>query len=350
MLLEQGVADGVYPLARAVVLYRGELVYEGGNATPATIFDCASVTKVMSTTALALAFLEKGLLQLDTKVGAFTVEDLLYHRAGLEPFRPYFASFMERHPKLREELCPPALRASVRAQLLEAVYATPAVRPPKQAAVYSDLGFILLGDALEKAGGAALDELFARHVAAPLGLAARYRRLSAELVEDVRIAPTGATRPREPAPGQEGLWRLDERPSPPGEVDDDNAWCLDGVSGHAGLFATARDIAQFGQAVLEGRFRPVKPWAKDVETPGSTRALGFDTPSDTDASCGPRFGRAGLQGAIGHLGFTGMSLWLDLDRELVVVLATNRVALGRANLRIKAFRPRFHDAVLDALT
>jgi CubicO group peptidase (beta-lactamase class C family) len=125
---------------------------------------------------------------------------------------------------------------------------------------------------------------------------------------------------------------------------------MDGVSGHAGLFGTAADVATFGQAVLEGRVcRPPSPWAPDARVAGSTRARGFDTPSDEGASCGPRFGRAGPRGAIGHLGFTGTSLWLDLDRGLVVALLTNRVALGRGNLRLRDFRPRFHDAVLDAL-
>jgi CubicO group peptidase (beta-lactamase class C family) len=145
------------------------------------------------------------------------------------------------------------------------------------------------------------------------------------------------------------LWSVPERPTQPCEVDDDNAWCLDGVSGHAGLFGTALDVARFGQAVLEGRWTPPTPWARDASTPGSTRAFGFDTPSLEGSSCGGRFGRRGPLGAIGHLGFTGTSLWIDLDRHLVVAFLTNRVALGRANIRIREFRPRVHDAVLDAL-
>jgi len=155
-------------------------------------------------------------------------------------------------------------------------------------------------------------------------------------------------RPRPPAPGQEGLWEIAAQASAKGEVDDDNAWALDGVSGHAGLFATAADVASFGQAVLEGRVGRSDRFGRD-STPASTRARGFDTPSAAGASCGPRFGRAGPRGAIGHTGFTGTSLWIDLDRALVVALLTNRVALGRANMKIREFRPRFHDAVLDAL-
>jgi CubicO group peptidase (beta-lactamase class C family) len=124
---------------------------------------------------------------------------------------------------------------------------------------------------------------------------------------------------------------------------------MDGVSGHAGLFGTAADVARFGQAVLERRTCAQSHWAADASVVGSTRARGFDTPSKEGASCGARFGRGGPRGAIGHLGFTGTSLWLDLDRGLVVALLTNRVALGRANVRVRDFRPRFHDAVLDAL-
>ena len=140
------------------------------------------------------------------------------------------------------------------------------------------------------------------------------------------------------------MWNVPERPTGLCEVDDDNAWCLDGVSGHAGLFGTALDVALYGQAMLEGRWAPASGWARDT-TPGSTRTFGFDTPSAEGASCGQRFGKR----AIGHLGFTGTSLWIDFDRELVVAFLTNRVALGRANLRIRAFRPQVHDAVLDAL-
>jgi CubicO group peptidase (beta-lactamase class C family) len=145
------------------------------------------------------------------------------------------------------------------------------------------------------------------------------------------------------------MWDVPTKPTRPAEVDDDNAWAMDGVSGHAGLFGTALDVAKTGQAVLEGRLASPVPWGRDVGTPDSTRALGFDTPSAEGATCGPRFGRAGPKGAIGHTGFTGTSLWIDLDRELVVALCTNRVALGRANVKIREFRPRFHEAVLDEL-
>ncbi len=337
-LLSRGVEEQVYPLYRLEVFHQGRHALSLGNASPSCVFDLASVTKVMCTTPLVL---DTGPLDAPTT-------DLLFHRSGLPAFLPYFEEELLAHPELFEG-AQPELRAAVRRSVLDRVAKTPRERPPGAQSVYSDLGFILLGAALEASTGAPLDQLFTQRVAEPLGLTAGFRRLSSSPPLPKEFAPTGRTRPREPALGQEGLWSVPERPTQPCEVDDDNAWCLDGVSGHAGLFGPALDVARFGQAILEGRWAPPSPWKADATTPGGTRALGFDTPSSEGASCGQRFGKAGPRGAIGHLGFTGTSLWIDLDRQLVVAFLTNRVALGRANVRIRAFRPRVHDAVLDAL-
>jgi len=351
-LLAQGVRDQVFPAARAEVFYEGRREFSGGTVAAETVFDVASVTKVMCTTALCLELHLFGPVRrwLPDCAADVDTTDLLFHRSGLPAFLPYFERELGAHPELFDEACPARVREAVRFSVLSRVLATKPDAAVGAKAVYSDLGFILLGAALEAASGRALDELFAERLAAPLGLSAGFRRLSRSLPLPPLLADTGATRPREPAPGQEGLWSTDTRPGRRGEVDDDNAWCLDGVSGHAGLFATARDVATFGQAVLDGQLVPPAPWARDVTTPGSTRALGFDTPGDDAPSCGPRFGTKGPRGAIGHLGFTGTSLWIDFDRRLVVALLTNRVALGRANVRIREFRPRFHEAVLDALS
>jgi serine-type D-Ala-D-Ala carboxypeptidase len=225
------------------------------------------------------------------------------------------------------------------------VLATPPEAVNRTRLAYSDLGFITLGAALEASTQLPLDALFSQRIAQPLGLSASYQRVSA--CEGQRTAPTGSTRPREPAPGQEGLWHVATSAGRAGEVDDDNAWVMDGVSGHAGLFGTAHDVALFGQALLDERFGA--QWPRDPFVSGSSRTIGFDTPGLEAPSCGARFGRAGPRGAIGHLGFTGTSLWVDLDRQVVAVLLTNRVAFGRANLSIRALRPLFHDAVLEGL-
>jgi len=357
-LLREGIEQRVYGAARAVVLHRGKTVYAGGTVPAEAVFDLASVTKVMSSTALCCRFFAERRLRHDEKLGAYlpgaaaaevTLADLLFHRSGLPPFLCYFADELNACPALFDDAPHATLRDEVRQRVLARAAATAPTQPARTSAVYSDIGFMLLGAVLERVGGARQDQLFARHVAGPLRLdRAGYRPISARLPLPDLLLPTGATRPREPAPGQEGLWSVPLHPSHLGDVDDDNAWVMDGVSGHAGLFASAPDVARFGQAVLEGWLSSPVPLLADATTPGSTRTLGFDTPSKEGSSTGRRFGSL-PPGAVGHLGFTGTSLWIDLGRELVVALLTNRTIFGRANLQLRDFRPRFHEAVLDAV-
>jgi CubicO group peptidase (beta-lactamase class C family) len=356
-LLARAVTDGVFPLARAEVFYGGRRVYSGGNAPETTWFDLASVSKVISTTALYLALAREKEVDGAMRLRKFfpeaaadvSLDDLLFHRSGLPPFLQFFDHEMNAHPDLFHEDCPAELRAQVRASVVRRALAVRPASKPGEHAVYSDIGFMLLGEVISHVAAQPLDDAFEKLIAQPLSLAARYRRLSARRPMPELVAPTGKHRPRDPAPGQEGTFDVEPRRTRPGEVDDDNCWCMDGVSGHAGVFGTAEAVARFGQTVLDGVLAPPEPWAKDTHTPGSTRALGFDTPSDEAPSCGPRIGYGAL--AIGHLGFTGTSVWIDFSRHLVIALLTNRVAgvKGRADLRIKEFRPRFHDAVLDHL-
>jgi serine-type D-Ala-D-Ala carboxypeptidase len=374
-LLDEGTATGIFPCARAVVLAQGVPRFEGGSggAGAATVFDLASLTKVMCTTAGLLSLWAEGTLEPTTPLArpfpesaagraGVTLADLLRHRAGLPAWVPLFAPVLGAAPGLLEPGCPAPARAAARRAVVEAALATPLAGPPGAHAVYSDVGFVLVGEWLALAAGRPLDALFAERVARPLGLGARFRRLSAPPEDAAGIAPTGAWRPREPAPGQADAWGArPRRPSPPGEVDDDNAWAMDGVAGHAGLFGTAADVAAFGQAVLDelagaARLAPPALWARAVArdglTAGSTRGFGFDTRAPGDPPDGASAGRLVGQvspGAVGHLGFTGVSLWVDLGRRLVVALCTNRTAGGRADTRIRAFRPRFHDAVVEAL-
>ncbi|MDX2008785.1 MAG: serine hydrolase domain-containing protein [Myxococcaceae bacterium] len=357
-LLEEGRQQGVYSHARAVVRLNGQTVFDGGPAPTTARFDLASVTKVMATTALLLRLVRDKAVSLDQPVRRWlprcaadvSLADLACHRSGLAAWRPFFADVTRTDPGVYElpRRPEPTLRAAIRARVVEQVESEVPERTVGAAAVYSDLGFILLGAVVEQVCGLALDSAFRALVADPLGLDASFRRISTSTIDPSTI-DTGGVRPRAPAPGQEGLWTWPAFPSRPGEVDDDNAWVMDGVAGHAGLFGTAPAVAAFGQAVLEGWLLAPERFRLDSATPGSTRTIGFDTPSAEGASCGPRFGRAGPLGAIGHLGFTGTSVWIDFDRQLVVALLTNRVIFGRENLQIRAFRPRFHEAVLDAL-
>jgi len=163
------------------------------------------------------------------------------------------------------------------------------------------------------------------------------------------------------AKGQEGLYEIppQRERDDAGEVDDDNCWAMGGVSGHAGLFSTARDVASWGDAVREDREGARKLGdpetlerllALDPHPEGPPRALGFDVPSGPRSSAGTRLGLAGERGARGHLAFTGCSVWIDFDRGLTVALLTNRVYPSRSNeAGIRAFRPAFHDAVIEAL-
>ena len=389
-LLDDGVAAGVFPSAAAVVLHDGHHVFAGasGGATLETVFDLASLTKILATTAAFLVMWRDGVVGPETPVvevlpesaagrAGATVADLLAHRAGLPAFLPLFSPVLRATPRLLEADCPADVRQAARTEVVASALAVaPTASPGTRAEyVYSDIGFIVLGEVLARVAGAPLDALVAERVAKPLGLGARFHRLSAcqawappvRAVADpsrgLVIAPTGRTRPREPAPGQEGLWEpFAPRPAPVGEVDDDNAWVMDGVGGHAGLFGTAADVAAFGRAVLDeragaGRLARPDHWAaalrRDTATLGSTCALGFHTrvPGDSlsESSAGRLVG-AEPPGAVGHIGFTGTSLWVDLGRSLVVALCTNRTAgpLGRREGRIREFRPRFHDVAVEA--
>ncbi len=320
---------------------------------PETVFDVASLTKVLCTTTLLL---ERN-VPLDAKLGDLipecridaTVADALFHRTGLAAFRPFFAEALTEFPSLVDPRCPASIRAEARSFTIHRVAESEPEIPPRTQVVYSDLGFILLGEFLERESKLPIDRLFQTVIAVPKKIDAGFRRMSQQLAPSKAIAETGTSRPRPPAPGQEGLWTLESHASHLGGVDDDNAWVMDGVAGHAGLFATAPAVAHLSVDVIDRTLGGSMTWPRDSLVANSTRTLGFDTPSADAPSCGSRFGRAGPLGAIGHLGFTGTSLWIDFDLELVVVLLSNRVALGRHNVKIRSFRPAFHDAVLDEL-
>ena len=348
-VLEAGRREGVAPGLSAAVRVRGQLVHlswQGeAEVVPARralgerdLLDVASLTKVMATGSLAALLVAGGALELDAPArrwlpalpddkAGITVRHLLAHASGLPAWRDLAARRRGRE-------------AAIAAAMGEPLEAAPGAR-----AVYSDLGFVLLGAVVEAAGGAPLDALFEERVARPLGLADT-------LFAGVDSAPRRAGRSfaaTRQTPGR-GVIR--------GAVDDDNAFAMGGVAGHAGLFSTAADVAAFGQAWLEalaGRSRWLGAvtsgrFAARDATPASSRALAWDTPErDGPSTIGTRLGR-GPRGAIGHLGFTGCSLWIDLDREVICALLTNHVhPRGADKARMNVFRARFHDAVAEAL-
>jgi CubicO group peptidase (beta-lactamase class C family) len=378
-ILEAGLAEGVAPSLSAAVWRGGQLVHstchgagpDGGRPLDGNdLFDVASLTKVLATTTLAAQAVDAGTLDLEGPVarwlpgfdaagkGGVTVRHLLAHSSGLPAWRAWFR-LAGADPVARRLLAPaaargppaelvPAFQRSL-ALVEAALRAEPLEAPPGARAVYSDPGFIALGLVLEAALGARLPALFEAQVAQPLGLSSTF------FVDGLDPGAAGARvagRAFLPAGPSEARGEVSR-----GTVDDDLAWALGGAAGHAGLFSTAEEVAAMGQAWLEALAglgtllgaTTAAAFARRDATPGSARALGWDTPSGQVTSLGSRLGRGG-RGAIGHLGYTGCSLWLDLDEQLAVALLTNHVhPNGVDRARMLAYRRRFHDAVGEVL-
>ena len=307
-LVDRAVGD-VFPAAQLVVVDGGEQVLaHAAGTTLGASFDLASLTKPLGTAALVLQLVREGKLDLrDRPRPECTIEQLLGHAGGLPAVLP-LADFA--HPS-----------ASTRREAIERARIEPLAYAPGSRSLYSDLGFILLGDAVERAG------VPLRHGFARL---ARGRAIG--------FGPDPLAEPTE---------------GPRGIVHDDNCKAMLGVAGHAGLFGDARAVSSLVRDWVEawhgdeGVLDPAlvrRAWAPST-IPGSTWGLGWDHPSPRNSSAGTRWPREG----VGHLGFTGCSIWIDPARRRHVVLLSNRVHPTRANERIKAFRPQLHDAVVDAL-
>ena len=311
--------------------------------TPETIYDLASLTKVIGLTTAVMMLVDSGKLDLDAPVQRYvpafqgpgkervTMRQLLTHSSGLPAWRRLYAE------------------AANREQALALVDTTPLLRQPGDTFVYSDLGAITLTQAVEAITGQRLNDFLDARLFGPLGMQST-RFLPPQSRRD-RIAPT-----ENDSSFRHRILR--------GEVHDENAGRLGGVSGHAGLFSDAPDLAKFAQWLLEGRrgaaegggsssggLRRLSPTlvteftTRQNTPPGSSRALGWDTPSE-NSSAGTKLG----PNAFGHTGFTGTSIWLDPDRDLFIILLTNRVNPTRANTKILQVRRRVADLVVDALT
>lgn len=381
--LDAAVEASAAPAIQAAIVHRGEMIHtshhgrdhNGVAITGESLFDLASVTKAAATSLVAAALLERGLIRLEEplarRLPAFgaqgkaevTLRSLLAHSSGLPAWSPMFLT--AREDRIARAIYPgfDGDRAAgferARALVTSAVLDSPLTGETGRR-VYSDLGFIALGLLLEAAGGAGLDQLFDELIAAPAGLrSTRFFSLALMHQRPPSAVATGTTRPREPAPGQEALYEVHPQPrrADQGEVDDDNAYAMGGVAGHAGLFSTATELSRLGWLLIEeledggrlglgGALRALVE--RDREAVGSPRALGFDLPSDEGSAAGERLGRGGRRGAIGHLGFTGCSLWIDLDRGLSIALLSNRTLPGREHVEgIRALRPAFHDLVVE---
>jgi CubicO group peptidase (beta-lactamase class C family) len=298
------------------------------------IFDLASLTKVIGTTTAAEILYDRGQLDLDAPVVRYlpefggtpghdeiTVRNLLSHSSGLKS-----ADGLWRNVKDRQDL-------------LRQIYATPATDPPGSAFAYRDTNIILMGEIVQRLTGQTLDRFLAREVFEPLGMKDTVFRPSRTLLP--RIAPTE----------QDDTFR---HMLVRGVVHDENAYVMGGVAGHAGLFSTARDLSALAQLYLNhGSYRGTRLIKASTialfETPqnlppGSSRALGWDTPTP-----GGFAGPLASPHAIIHTGFTGTSIYIDPDRDAFVILLTNRVNPTRNNALIAQARPAIHSAVLSAL-
>jgi serine-type D-Ala-D-Ala carboxypeptidase len=359
-LMEAGIAGGVFPGGALLVRVRGQTVHlsfhgrrsiqpPGSPVDAHTCFDLASLTKVLATTPLVLLSIQRGRLALEEPVHralegyggqrreTITVRMLLDHSSGLPAWRRYYeeAGSAGGGKSLATVEGQEAVRRMVAAEV-------PEVEPGSRA-LYSDLGFILLDWILERVNGQPSDLLFSEWLAGPLRLGSLF---FVDLKSPVKAA--SARQGRAFAATEHCPWR---GRTLIGEVHDENTYAMGGVSGHAGLFGTVQDVAALAEVWLGsflhsgGFFEPslVRQFWQRSEVPGSTRALGFDTPSPKASQAGGRFGPR----TVGQLGFTGTSLWIDPDRELIVVLLTNRVHPTRENESIKQFRPGLHERVAE---
>lgn len=333
-LLDQATAAHAFPGAASITgrrhrildeLYRGRFTYDLDSPAvdDQTVYDLASLTKVIAAVPAAMLLYERGTLDLDRpfvevvpealhhepKRTAITFRHLLTHTSGYPAHCKYYE------------------KAKTGQQLRDALFATCLEREPGVQIEYSDVGFMLLGIALERLSECELDEFFYREIAEPLDLNLRFGPF-----EHVgHIAPT--------------LEAVDFRNRRIcGAVHDENAWVMGGVAAHAGLFGTARDVARFAQWMLSGGGPLLNAQTVTLFTrmqPGTSRTLGWDTPTPPSQS-----GQYFSGGSYGHLGYTGTSLWIDPQRDVFVTLLTNRTYPDNRSQEIKRFRPLIHDAAL----
>ena len=317
--LDSALAQGAAPGAVIAVSSHGQRWYYGAGhlgledrtrPDSLTLYDMASVTKVIVMTTLAMNAVRDGKLDLDAPIQRYvpafqgahkdsvTVRQLLTHTTGLPAWRALY------------------LQADSRATAMALADTTPLDTLPGARMVYSDLGIIVMTQALERIYNERIDSLFTEQIALPFGMTS------------AGYLPKGPTQGRIAPTELDTAWR---KRMLVGEVHDENAWRLDGVSGHAGLFADAVDLLQFGEVFL-------RTWKVDSVVqeftrrqeivPGSSRALGWDTPSPNGTA-----GHLLAPTSVGHTGFTGPSIWMDPTRDLVIVVLGNRVHPTRANAK-----------------
>jgi len=353
-LLLTGLKEKAYPGAVLLVAQGENIVFfhNVGNraAKPKplpmekeTIFDLASLTKPLATTLALMKLVDEGLLDLDTPIpyliqpfpwkekANITLRLLLNHSAGLPDWKPFYLELIKLPIKERKPV--------VRQLIME----EPLYHEPHTVSLYSDLGFMLLEWIIEITAGQDLSSFLNSNFYHPLGLKTLcLDQITVDPVyEKERFAAT------EYCPWRKEIIQ--------GHVHDENAYALGGYSGHAGLFGTALDTFTLTNALFENyhgtRSDPLSTetvrtfFSRQGIVPGSTFALGWDTPSQKNSSSGNYFS----SNSVGHTGFTGTSVWIDLEKNITVIFLTNRIHPSRSNERIRDFRPELHNLIMQEL-
>ena len=348
-LMQQAIAEEIFPGGVLLVSKRGENLFFSAygvahlsSRAPViseTIFDLASLTKPLATTLAIMKLAQRDQIKLDhplgqllpefknTKKAGIKIKNLLYHNSGLPDYRPYYKALAGVDDNLRRD----ALHKLLVQESL--------VNPIGKTVCYSDLGFMILAWVIEHISDQRLDQIVTDEIYQPLGLNDLF------FISDNMAESRGPFAATENCPWRNKIME--------GQVHDENAYVVGGIEGHAGLFGTADNVHRLLAGLLSVYHgeRESKIFRRDLlqlffkRLPGTDKALGFDAPSDSNSSCGRGFS----QTSVGHLGFTGTSFWMDLERSVIVLLLTNRVHPSRENDGIKKFRPEIHDAVMDTI-
>jgi CubicO group peptidase (beta-lactamase class C family) len=351
-VIETGIEEGVTPSVVAgywrtsdphsihvAHLGKRRLLPSEQPVLPETVFDLASVTKVFGTATLAATLVDRGWLRWDSRVASFfsgyphpeiQVSHLLSHTAGFVAWQPFWE-------QMREAFSPmPIYSISIkkRQEFMRKIILS--IHPEfkvEEKTIYSDISFLLLGFILEEIVRMPLDQAIQRFVWKPMGIQGAFFRRVKSSAEDAVLGEVAAT---ELCPWRGGVLQ--------GQVHDDNCWVMGGYGGHAGAFGSIRDVLHFAKRLFEGFLSPEvlrAVWTRVLKPVGCERTLGWDTPSGDL----PAASRLFSPQSVGHLGFSGTSLWIDPVEKLAVVLLTNRIHPSRENIKIRSFRPNFHEAI-----
>lgn len=342
-VIEKAIIDSAFPGAVLLAAKDGEILHEKayGNYTydPTSpkvelnsIFDLASVSKVVGTTTAAMMLIDRGKLNLNDKVIKYlpefnnhgkeniTIKNLLLHNSGLAPFKKYYDMY------------------STSSEVINDIMNLSPEQEPGTKYVYSDLGMITLQQVIERISGKSLDKYLDQNLFKPLGMNSTMYNPPPKLKE--KCMPTEL----------DDFWRMRQLQ---GEVHDERAYMLNGVAGHAGLFSTAHDLAIFLQMLLQkGSYQGkqhIKPETVELfikkQSDQSSRGIGWDTKSPEGSSAGQYFSLL----SYGHTGYTGTSVWTDPTKNLFVIFLTNRVYPTRNNSKLFRVRPLVHDAIYKAV-